>query len=339
MARARIERGVVLLLKGVASLVVAVVVASYLVPLPPSPDRDPSSFLPPSARLVTVDGERTAVVEAGPPDGPSVVLIHGFGGSTFSWRLTIPALAAAGYHAVALDLVDFGLSDKRWDVDTSHAAQARFVVAVMDRLGVDRAVIVGHSMGANVAVRIAMDDPGRVAGLVLVDAAVIAPGITPPGGSGGPLASIAGSALRFPPFLQVARQLVRRAMTEDRVVAILRSAYADPASVAPDVVDGYLAQVRTRDWDLALLAVGRDGGRNELPAPLSSITLPSLVIWGERDPWIPRTTGEAIRDAIPGAVWSAIPGAGHLPFEERPDAFMAALLPFLAGIRGAPASG
>jgi pimeloyl-ACP methyl ester carboxylesterase len=322
-----VRPAVALVLKALAALLVAVVLASYLVPLPSSPDRDPETLVPPAADLLTVDGQRTAVVDAGPRDGPPVVLVHGFGGSTFSWRLTIPALAAAGYRAIALDLVDFGLSDKSWDADTTHPAQARRVLAVMDALGVSKAVVVGHSMGGSVATRLAIVAPNRVTALVLVDAAVTGPG------EGGSLAvPIAGAALRFPPFLQVARQAVRRLVTEDRLVSILRSAYADPDFVTPDVADGYLAQIRTKDWDLGLLAVSRDVGGNVLPAPLSTLKLPVLVAWGADDPWIPLARGEALRAAIPGAHWAAIEGAGHLPFEERPEAFMTALLGFLASV-------
>jgi pimeloyl-ACP methyl ester carboxylesterase len=321
---ARLRGAFLLVLKAVAALLVAVVVASYLVPLPSSPDRDPETLLPSGAHLLTVDGRSTAVVDAGPRDGPAVILIHGFGGSTFSWRLTIPALAAAGYRTVALDLVDFGLSDKGWDADTTHPAQARRVLAVMDALGVPKAVVVGHSMGGSVATHLAMAAPDRVTALVLVDAAVTGPG------EGGSLAPrIVGAALRFPPFLQVARQAVRRLVTEDRLVSILRSAYADPAFVTPDVADGYLAQIRTKDWDLGLMAVSRDAGGNVLPAPLATLKPPVLLVWGAEDPWIPVARGEALRATIPGAHWAAIDGAGHLPFEERPDAFMNALAGFL----------
>jgi pimeloyl-ACP methyl ester carboxylesterase len=88
-----------------------------------------------------------------------VILLHGFGGSTFSWRLTLPALADAGYSAVALDLRGFGLSDKDGGADHGHAAQARYVAALMDELAIQDAVVVGHSMGGNVAAHLAVHAP------------------------------------------------------------------------------------------------------------------------------------------------------------------------------------
>ncbi len=316
--------------RAVLVLLAVVLAASYLVPLPASPDDDPATLLPAGARLIQVPGEagRTAVMEAGAPGAPAVVLIHGFGGSTFSWRLTVPALAAAGYRVVALDLLDFGLSEKRWDTDTSHAAQARHVLAVMDALGIRRAVVAGHSMGGSVALHVAMAAPERVAALVLVDAAAREPG------EGGALAGVgqalASGALQLPPVQQVARQAIRRLISPDALVDLLRSAYADPAFVTPAVAVGYQAQARTRDWDLALLAVSRDQGGNALPRALNSLTVPTQVIWGRVDPWIPLARGEALAAAIPGARLDVIDGAGHLPFEERAEAFMAVILPFLA---------
>jgi pimeloyl-ACP methyl ester carboxylesterase len=317
----------------VLGLLVILAVGPYLVPLPAQPDRDAAAVaaeLGLDGRFITVDGTRTFIQEAGLAGGPAVVLIHGFGGSTFSWRLTLPALARAGYRAVALDLRDFGLSDKSWEADTSHGAQARFVLGVMDALGIGHAVIVGHSMGADVAVHLAMGAPDRVAALVLVDAAT---GDGRSGTMGGPLGALAPILLALPPVRRLAQQVLRRVITPERLNEILASAYLDPATLTPGIRAGYGGQVQTRDWDLALLAVTRDGTRSGLPLPLSSVTAPTLVIWGAEDPWVPISAGKAIRDAIPGAGWAVVPGAGHLPFEEQPDAFLADLLPFLEAHR------
>lgn len=272
---------------------------------------------------MTADGTRTWIQEAGRPDDPAVLLLHGFGGSTFSWRLTLPALADAGYRAVALDLRGFGLSDKDGGADHSHRAQARFVAALMDELAIDHAVIVGHSMGGNVAAHLALDAPDRVRALVLVDAAT-GPATT---GGGGPLA---GVLLTIPPVERWARHAVRAIATPERVAEALRSAYLEPDRVAtPEVIAGYLVPQRLPDWDVALLAIVRDGGSNDLGERFLDIIAPTLVIWGEQDSWIPLASGEAIHAALPTSGLQVIPNSGHLPFEEQPDAFMAALLPFL----------
>jgi pimeloyl-ACP methyl ester carboxylesterase len=300
------------------------VVAPYVIPLPASPDEPAEAFARPGGRFVTADGTRTWVQDAGRSDDPAVVLLHGFGGSTFSWRLTLPALAEAGYRAVATDLRGFGLSDKDGRADHGHAAQARFVAAVMDQLAIGDAVVVGHSMGGNVAAHLALDAPGRVRGLVLVDAAT---GPAAAGGGGGPLA---GVLLAIPPIQRWARHAVRTVATPEQVTQTLRSAYLEPDRVAtPEVIEGYLVPQRLPDWDLALLAIVRDGGGNALDDRFSAIDVPTLVVWGEQDDWIPLASGEAIHAALSTSELQVIPNSGHLPFEEQPDSFMAARLPFL----------
>ena len=154
-------------------LLAFVLIGPYLIPLPAQPDRAPEDVAPADGRFVTVGGLRTFVQEAGPADWPPVLLIHGFGGSTFNWRLTLPALADAGYRAIALDLKGFGLADKSFDQDYSHAAQADFAVEAMTALGVERATLVGHSMGGSVIAHLALKYPERVDGLVFAAAAVM----------------------------------------------------------------------------------------------------------------------------------------------------------------------
>lgn len=298
-------------------------IGPYLLPMPAGPDEPAESFTRPGGRFITAAGTRTWIQEAGPADGPAVVLIHGFGGSTFSWRSTMPALADAGYRAIALDLRGFGLSDKRFDADYRPAAQAAFVAAVMDELGVERAAVVGHSMGGDVAAHLAVARPELVSGLVLVDAA------TGPDARGGPGGPLAGFLLALPPMQRLGQVVLRNVATPARVADLLRSAYLDPATVTPDVEAGYLVPQRLPDWDLALLGIVRDTGKDPLGDRFETIAAPTLVIWGERDPWVPLAVGEAIREALPASGWSVIPNSGHLPFEEQPEAFMSALLPFL----------
>ncbi len=132
------------LLALLAALVGAALILPYIIPLPAQPDQDSLVLAPSNGRFVSVDGVRTFVERAGPAGAPTVLLIHGFGGSTFSWRETLPALAAAGYDAVALDLKGFGLADKRLEEDYSHAAQADFIAQVMTQLDIEQGVMDGR---------------------------------------------------------------------------------------------------------------------------------------------------------------------------------------------------
>jgi len=316
---------------GIALLVLlaAFVVVPFLIPLPPQPDRpseEVAADLGLSGDLVDADGTRTWVEEAGPADGPPVVLVHGFGGSSWSWRATMPALAAAGYRAVALDLANFGLADKSWDRDGTHARQADLVAAVMDVRGIRSATLVGHSMGANVLAWLAARHPGRIERAVLVDAA------TGPAAADGGF-GIAGALVQLPNVRRIGQLLLRTQLDEARMGEILRSAYADPDRVTDPDLAGYTAPLQTVDWDLGLLAILRDGGANELEAPIADVLqVPALIVWGHDDPWIPLASGEALREALPAAAWEVVDDAGHLPMEEQADAFNEILIAWLEDV-------
>lgn len=298
-----------------------VMVAPYLIPLPAIEDTYPASLAGPGGRFIDVGGVRTYVEEAGPANGPPVLLIHGMGSSTFSWRHTLPALAKAGYRAVACDLRGFGLSDKVGAADYSHQAQAEAMAHLMNILGISKAVVVGHSMGANVAAHLAVSHPERVEKLVIVDGYFIQKKHM--------VSRITGTMLRFPPFRRWGRLALRTLLTPDNVTRVIRSAFADPAAVTAQVVSGYMRPLQTAGWDEAALGIVRDLGRSVLTAPLSSIRIEALFIWGEGDRWVPLAKGKAFQRQMVGAELVKIPHAGHMPMEERPHAFNEVLVTFL----------
>ncbi len=304
-----------------------VIAGPYVVPLPPQPDRAPEDVAPPDGRFLTAGGVRTFVQEAGPADGPAVVLVHGFGGSTFNWRYTLPALAEAGCHAIALDLKGFGLSEKAFDEVYSHAAQADLVGQTMTALNVQKATLVGHSMGGNVIAHFALKYPDRVDRLVFA-AGMVMPDDNRRASIFGRLVSL-GALAEFPPFRRWGQILLRLVFVPSRVTAVLKSAYYDPEFVTPEVVEGALRPQQARNWDLALLGIVRDSGSNALPRPLSTIKAPALIVWGQNDTWVPLERGQQLRAALPQAHWVVIPQAGHLLMEEQAEAFNTALLDFL----------
>jgi pimeloyl-ACP methyl ester carboxylesterase len=302
-----------------AFLLAASCVVPYLIPLP-GPDPIPAEALAqPGGRFVTIEGTRTFLMEAGPKDGPAVVLVHGFGGSTFSFRKNISPLAAAGFHVAAFDLPGFGLSDKRWNADYSHPAQADFIVAAMKELGIPRASLVGHSMGGNVAIHVAERHPEAVEKIVFI-APVVFDGKAPGGNAW---------LLRFPPLRRWARIVVRIRLKPPGTGNFLRTGYGDPTLATRDVIEGYAAPRRMVDWDLALLGIARDLGKSGLPRPVSTLSVPILILWGDKDTWVPITRGESLRRKLPRAEWSVVPGAGHLVTEERPSEVNARLVEFL----------
>jgi pimeloyl-ACP methyl ester carboxylesterase len=304
-------------------VLVLIMVGPFLIPLPEQPDLTAEAVAPGTGRFLTVDGVKTHILDIGPRDGPGVLLIHGFGGSTFSWRETLPFLASAGFRAVALDLKGFGLADKRFEEDYSHASQAAFVAGVMDNLSIERASFVGHSMGGSVVAHLAQQNPDRVEKLVFVDGSVSVAG-------GGAAIDPIAWLIRFWPTRQWARIAMRSLLNEEQVAARLRTAYYDPEFVTPEIEDAYLAPQRIKDWDLALLGITRDSSKNSLPLALDQfITVPTLIIWGEEDSWVPLERGWELQGSIPGSELFTIPASGHLPMEEQAAVFNARLLEFL----------
>ena len=244
----------------------------YLVDVPKGADVDPATLLAvaaaPGARIITADGVQSVVAEAGDPQDPALLLIHGFGGSTFGYRDVMAPLAARGWHVIAIDLPGFGLSEKSWGRDYSHKAQATFALAVLDQLKVDRAVVLGHSMGGNVISWMLALAPERVAGLAYIDAAVAQP---KSGVSSSP--SFASVLLNVPPVRRIARIAIRSAFSRETFAELLSSAFAVKSVVNRyGLVDGYAASSLLRDWDLALLGIIRDGAKNALPDSLANLS-------------------------------------------------------------------
>ena len=324
--------GIVLLV-----LLVSIATLPYLVDVPKGADADPATLLAtgaaPGARLITADGVQSVIAEAGDPNDPALLLIHGFGGSTYGYRDVMEPLAARGWHVIAIDLPGFGLSEKSWGRDYSHKAQATFALAVLDQLNVDRAVLLGHSMGGNVISWMLALAPERVAALAYIDAAVAQP---KSGGSSSP--SAAGALLEVPPIRRLARIVIRSTFTPATFGELLSSAFAVKSAVTPTLIAGYAASAQLRDWDLALLGIIRDGARNALPDSLASLSAaagapPTLILWGEDDSWVPLKSGEVLRADLPAAEWVVLTGVGHVPFEEEVPTFISAVGGWLDTLR------
>lgn len=308
---------------GLSAVFLGLVALPFLLPLGGPPTMPPGALADPNGRFIDLDGETLYYVhEGGPRD--AVILIHGFGGSTVSWRETIPQLAQAGYDVYALDLRGFGLSDKGWDADYTHQAQAERVIRLMNALNIPDAHLVGHSMGGNVAAHLALRHPERVRSLILVDAAIVSPGED----SATPLPR---AVLELPFIRRWARLGLRQILAPRFTDLLLDAAYQD-AIITPELSEAYERALHTPDWDSGLLAIMRDGDQNALPAPVSSLEVPSLIIWGAQDTWVSPAEARQLADAIPNVDHVEIADAGHLPMHETPAVFNRALLDFLAAV-------
>lgn len=263
---------------------------------------------PHAASRVVTGGLSLRSVRSG--SGTPVILLHGFGESLLTWRGLFDLLAA---HAdvIALDLPGFGLSTKP---PTGYGVEqlANTVLAASSAMGVDSFVLVGHSLGGAVAAAVALEAPGRVIALVLVDpAGVGTPEMLPDSGSLGMSAARAAVA-------EYEAQRTRFAMAHD------------PGWLAEDSAD--LAYLPAQDprYRAALTAVLREFDFGFLTADRAArLSVPTLIIWGAFDAVLPLAHGRWLAERVPGARLVVIDRAWHRPQVERPAETADTVLAFL----------
>lgn len=289
-----------------------------------APDRSLESLVPrwalPPSDFVELDGQLVHYRDQGPSGDPlPLVLIHGTSASLHTWEAWATDLSATR-RVISFDLPGFGLTGPNAEGDYRAPRYVAFVRQLLGRLGVGRAVIVGNSLGGEIAWQLALADPARVAGLVLVDAAGFdfVPESVPLG----------FRVARWPVVREAMRWVLPRRAIENSVLDV----YGDPSRVTPALVDRY--------YELAL----REGNRVALmqrmdqmtPGPverLGEIKVPTLILWGGRDRLIPPRWGEAFAKGIPGSQLVVFPKLGHVPQEEDPAATLAALRDWLPQVQ------
>lgn len=259
---------------------------------------------------------------AGAPSAPPLVLIHGLGDEADSWRHIFPLLAER-YYVIAPDLPGFGRSDQPRRAYT-NAFFAQTIAQLLTALAIPRATLVGSSMGAAIAQRLALAQPERVERLVLLDGGLPLEQRLPSIGYGLFLLPGLGEAmytsLRF---------------SQDQAYNTLAPYYANlaglPAEDRAFLRDRVWARVWQRGQRRAFLSALRWFAiesifrlptlRQRLPA----LHTPTLLLWGEQDQIVPSITGEALARILPNARLAILPNAGHLPHQEQPAAVVRAI--------------
>jgi pimeloyl-ACP methyl ester carboxylesterase len=269
-------------------------------------------------RFVRVGEQLVHVEQAG--TGEPVVLLHGFGASTYSWRKVMPALSRS-HRVVAIDLNGFGYTQRpAGRASYTREAQAQLVLGTLDALGIDRAHFVGHSYGGGITLYLAAQHPERFRTMVLVDSS--APTYANDRRS-------RAAALRPLDSLLVRLVFLRPAM----VRRSLLSSFWDDSLVTPELVQAYqdrLAIEGATDAFYGLTAPAPAGATVEL----EKIAVPALVLWGAHDELIAPESGRRAAARLPHAEFVLLDHSGHLPLEEEPEAFLGAVLPFLERHRG-----
>ena len=257
------------------------------------------------------------VVEDGPPDAPAVLLIHGTGACTAWWDPVIPQLAGTR-RVIRVDLAGHGRSASPaggYDIP----AQARRAGAVLDRLGVGRVTVIGHSTGGSVATALAEQRPAAVAALALIDTgpspeAYLDQGVL--------------SGLLLAPF---PGRLLWRLHTEAVIRKALSSAFTRPIEIPDPIVEATLGMTHR-----AVAGTARGSldylRQRSLPDRLAALGVPVLVIFGTADKRWRSSSAAAYRD-VPGVRVELLPGVGHTPMLEDPHTTGTLLLQFALGMK------
>jgi pimeloyl-ACP methyl ester carboxylesterase len=266
-------------------------------------------------------GRELAYVTGG--QGPAVFLIHGIGGDWHTWEPVLDGLARQ-HQVVAVDLPGHGSSSKSAG-DYSLGALANALRDLGGALGIERATVVGHSLGGGVAMQFSYQFPERCERLVLVSSGGLGPDV----GLILRAAALPGSdlflSLTAPPF----RSLVNLAASVGRGLRLR------PAADAEFYARTYAA-LSDRDTRAAFLGTLRGvvGTRGQLVDARDRLYLaehmPALIVWGERDAMLPVAHGREAHEAMPGSRLEIFDDAGHLPQLDDPERFVATLQDFVA---------
>ena len=293
------------------------------------------------SRTVDLGGPVHYVDFGGPDDAPTVVLVHGLGGSHLNWDLFAPLIRGRA-RVLALDLPGFGRSEpggRRTTVHDNVEVLDRFLTEVAGA----PAVLVGNSMGGMISILTAARSPQKVNGLVLLDAAV--PG---PRGKPDPLVAASFALYAIPRVGERVLRMRRLRQTPlRRVRELLQLCGVDPDAIPAEVIDRSVTLIEERrdvdGMDKAFLAAARSLLRlladpRSYRAAMAAVTAPVLMIQGDLDRLVPVTAARDVAKRHPGWRYVELAGVGHVPQLQVPDRVAAEVLDFLGVAAEAPSS-
>lgn len=254
-------------------------------------------------RRARVSGVDMAFVEEGDPENPAVVFLHGFPTSSFLWREFVP-LFAPWTRVLAPDLLGCGDSGTPEESELHIRAQGGYVRELLAGLGVDRFAVVGHGHGGGIAQLLALE--GGVEAMVLVDS----------------IAFDAWPSEATKTLQRLAPDEQREDVVRGAFDAFLQKAMAKPERLTDALRDAYVAPFTGEEGVRAFFrgihaadGVGLTGKEDEL----ADLACPTLILWGENDPYLPVEVAERLNDAIPTSSLAVLPGCSHLLPEDAPE--------------------
>ncbi|OGN91869.1 MAG: hypothetical protein A2Z70_03700 [Chloroflexi bacterium RBG_13_48_17] len=251
-------------------------------------------------------------------NGMPVVLIHGFMGMTYDWRFNIQELGKH-FSVYALDLPGFGYSDKPLNYDYSSNGYAEFIASFLDAHRIERAVLVGNSMGGQIALMSCLKYPERVAGLVLIDS----------GGYPQSVEFLPFKLLRLPAIGEISMALLNRTVIK---IMLIKGIYFDGSFATDGVINDYHRVYGTANARKTPPIIMRNIMKDEayIASCLNDIKCPTLIIWGAEDRVISPSRAEMFHRDIRSASLLMVPEAGHMPQVDKPDVVNKAIIKFLS---------
>lgn len=270
-------------------------------------------------RSGVVDGVRLAYCDGG--TGHPVVFVHGTPAHTVIWRNVLPAVQAAGYRTIAYDLLGYGASERPVARDTGVPAQAQLLTALLDHLDIGRCVLVGHDIGGAVGQLLAVDHPGRLTALVLID-------------------SVSYDSWPSETWQTIIRDHLDAyaTMPHDEFQALLtrqlEMTVVDPQHMTGEVLESYLAPHRSPLGQVSFfehqVRTYESTPTQRVASRLSSLTVPTKIVWGAQDRWQPVSYAHRLAADIPDAQLAVVDGAGHFITEDAPQRVAEEITAFLA---------
>jgi 2-hydroxy-6-oxonona-2,4-dienedioate hydrolase len=265
--------------------------------------------LEPAAKDATVFGYKLHYLEAG--RGEPIILLHGTGGEGARWMPTIRGLAA-NFRVIAIDQIGFGQSDKPLTVYHSGVF-AGFLAQFMKTIGVPKAAIMGQSMGAGVALYLAVHHPEMVERLVLVDGGGYRAASDPP-----------------PAAPNWHNRQIANAGTLEESREYMEKLYYDHSFVTDKLVEGNLILRLRSAYTIESMQTANERGLGGVTEEqVRAIKAPTLLVWGMNDPLSSVANAEKLNGAIKNSRKILFEKAGHYPFLEHADKFNQAVLEFL----------
>jgi pimeloyl-ACP methyl ester carboxylesterase len=282
-----------------------------------------------TGRFVQAGDVELYIQEMGPKDGTAILFIHGTAAWSGLWLETMTPLAEAGYHCIAIDIPPFGFSERPATPSYGNKDQATRIVALMDTLKIEHAILFGHSFGGGATLETALMIPDRIDALILLDVGGLNLNLQPAEPKTTPISIFLNTRMVRNPVL--AATATNPLFTKTLISAMV----LDPDDVTDEKIkilqQPLVLQDATNtlgDWLQYVLTV-QEVSLTTDPIHYQTLHMPTLIVWGDSDSIIPLKEGEYLQSLIPNSELVILKDVNHIPHLEDLDALMKVVLGFL----------